>query len=217
MRQEAADPFHSSASVPDTEGEAPPDSCNGRCVFRQAGHTERRSLESFVRDGFHRAYRARVTGFMPELWSLRRDGRLAAACGLRSAAAGPLFLERYLETPVEAALAASCGQAVARRRTVEVGNLAVARAGNARPLIRHLTLHLHEAGVDWAVFTAVRALRNSFLRLGIPMVTLARADPERLDPGERPDWGTYYDMDPLVTAVAVGSALDAVRKAPCSR
>ncbi len=191
--------------------------CNGRCVFRRAGMGERPEIEAFIRNGFDRAYRARITRFMPRLMALRRDSGLAAACGLRSAAAEPLFLEVYLDRPIEDALAAASGHPLSRNSIIEVGNLVVARAGEARRLIIHLTNHLAAAGADWVVFTAVPALRNSFTRLGIPLLLLAAADSTRLDAAARADWGDYYADGPMVTAVNVGAAFNAVRKASCIR
>jgi hypothetical protein len=60
--------------------------------------------------------------------------------------------------------------------------------------------------MQWALFSAVPALRNNFLRLGIPMITLAPADPGRLSGNALANWGTYYDQQPQVTAVHVATA-----------
>ena len=49
------------------------------------------------------------------------------------------------------------------------------------------------------VFTATRELRNSFRRLGLNPLRLARADPARLPDGGA-NWGSYYEHDPLVMA-----------------
>jgi hypothetical protein len=43
-----------------------------------------------------------------------------------------------------------------------VGNLAAISAGMARVIIPQLARHLHRLGYIWVVFTATRALRNSF-------------------------------------------------------
>ena len=211
-----------SASAPDAPGCAPSGNagfapgCGGRCTFRRVGSAERPEIESFIRRGFERAYRARITRFMPRLMALRRGSSLAAACGLRSAATRPLFLETYLDRPIETALSAAAGRPIARSSIIEVGNLVVARAGGARRLIVHLTHYLGAAGADWVVFTAVPALRNNFTRLGIPLETLGAADSSRLDEAERADWGDYYTLGPMVTAVRVAAALQAVRGTACT-
>ena len=191
--------------------------CSGRCSFQRVGAAERPEIEAFIQRGFERAYRARITRFMPGLMSLRRDSKLAAACGLRPAASGPLFLETYLDRPIERALAAACGQPVARDAITEVGNLVVARPGHARRLVIHLTKHLHPGRAKWVVFTAVPALRNNFTRLGIPLLLLAAADGARLDAAALADWGSYYEQAPCVTAVDVAAAFEAVRRTSCTR
>jgi hypothetical protein len=67
------------------------------------------------------------------------------------------------------------------------------------------------------VFTAVPALRNSFLSLGIPLVTLAAADGARLDAAARAEWGSYYEQSPQVIAVNVGAAFETLCEAACTR
>jgi hypothetical protein len=143
---------------------------------------------------------------MPELMGLYHDDTLVAACGLRPAASGKLFLEQYLDDPVEHTLNNITGASAGRATIIEVGNLSVSRAGYARHFVAWLTRHLHDAGMQWALFSAVPALRNNFLRLGIPMITLAPADPARLPGDARANWGSYYEQRPQVTAVHVATA-----------
>lgn len=185
--------------------------------FSRAGTRERPLVEAFIRRGFERAYGARLTRLMPALMALHRDTEIVAACGLRAAAAGRLFLESYLDQPVEAEISRVAGIPPNRADIVEVGNLVIARAGYARRLIFHLTTHLYAAGSAWVVFTAVPALRNNFRRLGIPLVTLAAADGDRLPAAARAEWGDYYGQAPMVTAVRVETAFSAVCEAACTR
>lgn len=198
-------------------GKACAPSCDGRCFFGRAVASERMEVEEFIRRGFERAYRARITQFMPALLSLRRDAKLVAACGLRAAAEGRLFLETYLDLPVEEAVTAARGRPLARAVVAEVGNLVGAGPGHARRLIVHLTSYLRPGPTEWVVFTAVPALRNSFARLGIPLVPLGAADGSRLKAGARSDWGTYYDQGPCVIAVEVAAAYSVLRGATCTQ
>lgn len=163
---------------------------------------ERAELESFIREVFRRAHGADIRHFMPQLMSLRAaDGRLVAVCGLRNAADGPLFLETYLDAPVEHTLASRAGEAVARRDIVEIGNLAVTEPGTAPELLASVSMYLHASGTQWAVFTAIPMLKNSLARLNMQLEHLGAASIARIPPAERAAWGSYYDKQPQVMAV----------------
>ena len=193
-----------------------PDTSRRRWSFGVAGAHARRATENFIAAGFRKAYGANLGEFMPELMVLRDGAELVAACGLRHAAAGPLFLEQYLDPPADELLCRLGEGPVARSRLIEVGNLSVSRPGYARHFVAWLTQHLHGAGMHWALFSAVPALRNNFLRLGIPMVILAAADPQRLPADKRRNWGSYYDQQPQVTAVHVATAFHTLENRACN-
>ena len=175
-----------------------------RCLVAQIGES-RKEAEAFIAAHFRAAHQARIRQFMPTLLGARDDhGRLIIACGLRAAGQErQLFLESYLTQPVEAALASTMGGTVARMRIVEVGNLAAASPATARELIAALTHYLSSAPFEWVVFTGVAALRNSFRRLGIPLVDLGPALLAALPEATRDDWGDYYRSGPRVCAVSI--------------
>jgi len=172
-------------------------------------HPERRAFEQFIAERFSRAYGARLTHFLPHLLGVMDGlGRWQAAAGYAAAGAQQLFLEQYLERPIEQALAAAVGRPIARGGIVEVGNLAAISAGMARALIPQLARHLHRMGYRWVAFTATCALRNSFQRLGLKPLPIAVADRARLaDRGL--SWGSYYDQDPQVMVGKISLGLRA--------
>ena len=166
----------------------------------------RAAVQDFIRDRFAAHYQADVRHFMPCLFGLEADdGSLHGAVGCRSAAVQPLFLERYLDEPIEHVIAARSGEAVERADVVEVGNLAARGAGMSRLLIVALTRLLATEGVRWAGFTGTPALINSFRRLGIALHRLAPADPSRRG-AARDEWGSYYDAGPQVMVAEVPGA-----------
>jgi phosphoglycolate phosphatase-like HAD superfamily hydrolase len=173
------------------------------------GHPLRASFEQFIAARFDRAHGARVTHFLPHLLGVRDAlSRWKAASGYGAAIDGPLFLEQYLDRPVEETLTAALGWPVHRMRIVEAGNLAAVSPGMARSLIPLLARHLHRLGYRWVVFTATRELRNSLARLGLAPLRLARADPARLRDGAA-SWGRYYQRDPVVMAGKIALGLRA--------
>lgn len=170
--------------------------------FSQPDAADRAEVERFISDVFREAYGAEIRRFKPCLMSLRdHDGKLVAACGFRSAALEPLFLETYLDQPVEVVLAERVGSPVRRDHIVGVGNFSVAGPGMARYLITAINDHLHDTHNEWAVFTAVPLLRNAFIKMGLNPAMLGDADKSRLPPGEQQDWGSYYAQKPQVMAI----------------
>lgn len=152
----------------------------------------------FIRRRFNQAHQARVSHFMPQLFGLQaQDGTLYGAAGCRRADKGALFLERYLDVPIEQAIFERSGTQVERHQIVEVGNLAAEGLGTARTLIIQLTRQLAQQGFRWVTFTGTQEVLNSFHRLGLLPQSLGLADPARM--GESlADWGRYYDSAPQV-------------------
>ncbi len=164
-------------------------------LIEEAGQ---RAAIDFIRRRFNQAHRAQVSHFMPQLFGLQsEDGSLHGAAGCRRADSGPLFLERYLDVPIEQAIFERSGVEVARHQIVEVGNLAASGQGTARALIVKLTRQLALQGFRWVTFTGTQEVLNSFHRLGLAPQSLGLADPARM--GESlADWGRYYDSAPQV-------------------
>ena len=161
---------------------------------------DRAELEAFVGAAFKRGHDATVASFMPTLLSFRGPtGDLRGVIGLRAAAPQALYLEQYLEQPVEAAISAATGQPVQRTQVVEVGNLAGANCRAAMRMVAQLPGYLLSRDYCWIVFTATRTVRGILESLGAPLVELARADGARV--AASPDrWGRYYEQDPRVLA-----------------
>lgn len=177
----------------------------GRLLEVGVGDPDRAEVEAFVRSVYARRHGAQVRQFAPRLVALHDGERIVAAAGFRFATE-PLFLERYLDLPIEAALARQLGTTPARERIVEVGHLAAMPAGAGRQLILQLGPHLASLRAQWVVGTLTQELRALFARLGVTPLALAAADPSRL--GEQAqDWGRYYTHAPAVLAAHLPQAL----------
>jgi len=115
---------------------------------------------------------------------LRNDsGRLLAVLGLRETGSEPLFLEQYLDRPVEQALSAAAAYPIYRDSLVEVGNFAAGATGGGRWLITALTAYLYAAGHSWTVFTCGPELQNAFRRPGVDLLDLGAASRTSFLPG----------------------------------
>jgi Thermostable hemolysin len=169
----------------------------------------RGEIESFIHRVYARRFGAQVRRFAPQLVCLRdRDsGQIVAAAGYRQASRqAPLFLERYLDRPIEQCLVTSSTGLPSRDGIFEVGHLSSERSGEGRRLIFMLAQHLATRQAQWVVSTLTEELRHLFVRLGITPLALGRADATALGDAAV-EWGSYYEHHPVVLAGQMQQAL----------
>jgi hypothetical protein len=163
------------------------------------GDPSRGDVERFVSRVYACRYGARIPSWAPELVSVEVDGEIVAAAGWRDGR-GPLYLERYLDEPIERRIARGTGLAPPERaRIAEVGHLAAARAGEGRRLMRLLGTRLASLGYEWVASTATPGVRAAFERIGVQVVELGRASARDAGP-HAAAWGRYYERGPTVVA-----------------
>ena len=165
-------------------------------------HPDRAEVEAFIHDVFKRAYNAEITLFLPNLVALRdQDGILMAAFGWKKAVDGPLFLEQYLDEPIESLISRRLDKHITRDQITKIGNLAVANPRNAGVLIAHVIQHSLDIGIEWCVATAHHSLQNGLIKGGRDVYPLFPADKSRLPLEEQAKWGSYYHHQPQVIAI----------------
>ncbi len=175
--------------------------------------SERAQVEAFLDAAYARAFGGTLRSHYPVLMGMRDEhGMVVAAAGLRSARSSPLFLEQYIDEPIELALSRICDLQVARQQIVEIGNLAAARPSAALQLFDALASHLADGGATHVAVTATRALRRTLRRLGFCWCHLASADPARIAAAD--DWGRYYEADPQVIAGPIHHGLAQLQANP---
>ncbi|WP_395336664.1 thermostable hemolysin [Novosphingobium sp. BL-8H] len=150
-----------------------------------------------VRRQYLAAHGAHVKPTYEHMMAKSRAGVVKAALGYRRAGEMPLFLERYLEAPIEQVLSDVLAQDVRRDSVLEIGNLA---ADDAMSLISLWGAVANDLGgqCEVAVATLTAGLRSMFVRIGVPLHFLAPAKICRVD--DPAIWGRYYDCDPWVCA-----------------
>lgn len=167
-------------------------------------HDRRRpAVESLIRHLYWTRYRASPSFASTLVAELDHAGRVECAAGIRFGAQ-PFFSECYLDRPIEDALRVRIGQNVDRDRMVEVCHLASNKPGRSLPFVQKVIDLLRGTDSEWAIFTAIKPLRDLLRRNGLAMVELALADHRRVpDPG---NWGSYFEHDPRIMAVSHGAA-----------
>jgi hypothetical protein len=139
----------------------------------------------------------------------REPDRLAGL-GYRRASDGGLFLESYLDEPVEVEVGKALGRSIARSDVVEIGNFA---ADNAFVMLELWGAAANDlaGSSEIAVATLTAPLRRIFNRIGLPFVSVRPARPERLGQGAR-EWGSYYQQDPQVCAGVIADGQAAIAR-----
>jgi hypothetical protein len=161
---------------------------------------ERHRVTQYIADQFTAIHQANIHDFMPLLLSMRCQGQFKAVSGIRPAAGQELFLEQYLDQPVEAVLGERRNAPVARRQVAEVGNLVATQSGASQLLFLLLTALLHRCDFEWVVFTGTPVVIRGLERLGFRLEKLCDADPSKLTGSKPSDWGRYYQQRPQVVA-----------------
>jgi Thermostable hemolysin len=176
-------------------------------------HDRRRSaVENLIRQLYWRRYRAVPSFASTIVAELDHTGRVECAAGIRFGEES-FFSECYLDRPIEEVLRTRVGQRVCREQMVEVCHLAGTKPGRSAPFIESLIDLLRGMGSEWAIFTAIKPLRNLLQRNRLAMVELALADKRRVpDPGS---WGSYFEYDPRIMAVSHGTAFGSGRLRVC--
>ena len=156
----------------------------------------RSELEGAIRNAYGRHFGAEVRGFMPYLASYASDlGQ--GVLGYRPASDGTLYLENYLDLPIESMLGQLTHRPVSRTTVVEVGQFAVDDRRVVGLLFMELVPFLREQGYEWICFTATHKIRRLLEKTGLHGLVIAAAKQDAVS-GESDRWGSYYDNDPLV-------------------
>jgi len=163
---------------------------------------------SLIGRKYQDVFGARVVPAFGSYLSRESAGLAGAILGYRRAGEDRLFLEAYLDQPVEDEVARAFGRPFARDAIVEIGNFA---ADSAMAMVELWGAAANDLGGsnEVAVATLTAPLRRTFARIGIPIAILAPASPERL--GEASDaWGRYYEADPRVCAGIIADGQGAI-------
>lgn len=201
------------ATAPEPPQQTAAGGCSGHeLVLYQADDPRREELEEFVRNVFAARHGARVCSFLPTLLAMRNDvGTVCSVAGYRCADAQKLFLERYLDEPIERAIASVSHREVSRAQIVEVGNLAGVNCRSAMRLVLGLPRILLDRGHRWMVFTATDMLRDLLASYHAPLLDLAPASAARAQ-NTGDNWGRYYESQPRVMAGYLADGLSLRRR-----
>jgi len=157
----------------------------------------RKELESRIRTGFGQHFQACIEGFMPELAVYRHASSAEGVIGIRNAGDEPLFLESYLDRPIELAVRQLAGTSVQRSQIAEVGQFVISDRATVADFFRDLVPFLQSQGFEWVCFTGTNRIRALLTRIGFEGCPVANATRDRIW-ASKENWGSYYDHEPVV-------------------
>jgi hypothetical protein len=181
--------------------------------LNRIGSPNRCEVEGHIASVFADTYGAEVAEFAPFLMSMACAGNVSAAAGIRPADAGPLFLEQYLDDPVEQVLSNCYGQTLSRDEIFELGNLAALRPGVCQLFYLIMAGVIARTKLNYVVFAGTNQVAKGLTRLGFHMEPIVAADPARLGDAAE-NWGSYYDSEPQVMAIDLRESMKALNQLP---
>ncbi|MBE0370567.1 thermostable hemolysin [Pseudoalteromonas aurantia] len=173
--------------------------------WAEVGQRGRTELEEAVRIGFSHAFQAMVYEFYPLLSQLKLP-QGQCTLGLRFASNSELFIEQYLDAPIENYLP----QAESRRTIAELGNL---HSTYRRATVSHfivVTMALLSSQVRFLAFTGTEQVRQLMSSLEIPICELSKAEPRRVTTAHH--YGRYYQANPKACVVDLTAAMKVINR-----
>ncbi len=153
----------------------------------------RNEVESFIAEQYQRVYGANIQEFMPQLMTFKCKNKLSTAVGIKSALLKPLFIEQYLDQPVEKVIESQTQAVVERKDIVEVGNLAASWKGTSQLIMVLMPVILERAGYKWSILTATGQVERLLRKICLTPITLCEADESRVSNDDEV-WGNYYQQ-----------------------
>ncbi len=157
----------------------------------------RKVLERLICRVYKKVYNAEISFFHHYLLSIKNEG-LEGVIGF-SPLNQPVFLEQYLELPLEKEISRLVMFDVSRASIAEVGNLAAIKGGSGVKLIIAMTECLLQKGFEYGSFTGTKQIFSFFNKFNYMPLVLTCADPGKV--ANISSWGSYYNYCPKVAVV----------------
>lgn len=165
-------------------------------IFTHAS-PQRCDVENFIKQGFIKAYKAKISVTMPYLLAIKH-GEFKAALGIRGGEQ-PLFLEQYLDKPIEMVDALQ-DKGSARSQIAEIGHLYSNTRRFTLQLFLVTAVALYCRDYRFMVFSGTQHVLQLLSQIGLNLQIIAKADPARLVESTD-EWGSYYDTMPHVAVL----------------
>jgi len=174
------------------------------------GSKNRNEIEAFIKQGFAKAYNAKISITTPHLLALS-NGNYKAALGIRSGH-DKLFLEQYLSGAIEQQ-SVFLDNNVKRQDIVEISHLFSNAKRFTIPLFMVTAVSLFYLNYKYLVFSGNEKVVKLLDNAGVSTTFIGHADPRKIQTSTD-DWGSYYSSKPKIMAVSLAEVMSVIDKHP---
>jgi hypothetical protein len=172
---------------------------------------KRGDVERFIKQGFYKSYAAEISITMPYLLAVN-NGKFRAALGIRSAKQ-PLFIEQYLELPIEQTPLLR-DEKISRNEIVEIGHLYSNAQRFTIPLFLVSAISLFYCGFKYMAFSGTDRVLSIISRIGLECHYLVDATQGALNHSSDDNWGSYYSTSPKVVLLSLAQVIKVIDGGP---
>ncbi|WP_170940519.1 thermostable hemolysin [Pseudoalteromonas sp. NBT06-2] len=174
------------------------------------GSKNRNEIEAFIKQGFAKAYNAKISITTPHLLALS-NGNYKAALGIRSGH-DKLFLEQYLSGAIEQQ-SVFLDNNVKRQDIVEISHLFSNAKRFTIPLFMVTAVSLFYLNYKYLVFSGTEKVIKLIGNAGVSKTRIGKADHNKIATSTD-DWGSYYSTNPKIIAVSLSEVMYLITKHP---
>jgi len=170
----------------------------------------RNEIEIFIKQGFAKAYDAKISITTPHLLALS-NGNYKAALGIRSGH-DKLFLEQYLSGSIEQQSVFK-DHNIKRQDIVEISHLFSNAKRFTIPLFMVTAVSLFYLNYSHLVFSGTEKVIKLISNAGVPNTLIGNADQNKIATSTD-DWGSYYSTNPKIITVSLSEVMSLITRQP---
>jgi len=174
------------------------------------GSKQRNEIEAFIKQGFSKAYGAKISITTPYLLALS-NGKYKAALGIRNGH-DDLFIEQYLSGTIEQQ-AIFIDNKIKRQEIVEFSHLFSNAKRFTIPLFMVTAVSLFCHNYKYLVFSGTEKVVKLLDNAGVKTTFIGNAEHHKIQ-ASTDDWGSYYNSNPKIMAVSLSEVMSLIAKHP---
>lgn len=174
------------------------------------GSKNRNEIEAFIKQGFAKAYDAKISITTPHLLALS-NGNYKAALGIRSGHDN-LFLEQYLTGTIEQQ-AVFVEHDIKRQDIVEISHLFSNAKRFTIPLFMVTAVSLFYLNYKYLVFSGTEKVIKLIGNAGVSNTLIGKADHNKIE-ASTDDWGSYYSTNPKIISISLSEVMHLIISQP---